>query len=65
MILGDLGAEVIKVEPVTGDGMRMVEPAVLRLLSVASATSASTSRRERGKEIALSSSSGPTSSTTT
>ena len=24
MILGDLGAEVIKVEPVTGDGMRMV-----------------------------------------
>ena len=23
MILGDLGADVIKVEPVTGDGMRM------------------------------------------
>ena len=23
MIIGDLGAEVIKVEPVTGDGMRM------------------------------------------
>ena len=23
MILGDLGAEVIKVEPVTGDGMRL------------------------------------------
>ena len=22
MILGDLGAEVIKIEPVTGDGMR-------------------------------------------
>ncbi len=27
MILGDLGADVIKVEPVTGDGMRMVNQA--------------------------------------
>src|SRR5215510_5238409 len=27
MILGDLGADVIKVEPVAGDGMRMVNQA--------------------------------------
>jgi crotonobetainyl-CoA:carnitine CoA-transferase CaiB-like acyl-CoA transferase len=32
MIIGDLGADVIKVEPVTGDGMRMAA-------SAASATS--------------------------
>ena len=25
MIIGDLGADVIKVEPVTGDGMRMAD----------------------------------------
>ena len=31
MIIGDLGADVIKVEPVTGDGMRMAAHAVLRL----------------------------------
>ena len=30
MIIGDLGAEVIKVEPVTGDGMRLGGQAVLR-----------------------------------
>ena len=31
MIIGDLGADVIKVEPVTGDGMRTGRQAVLRL----------------------------------
>ena len=52
MVIGDLGADVIKVEPVTGDGMRFGEPAVLRL-PARQARHRARSQERRGHEIAL------------
>ncbi len=42
MIISDLGAEVIKVEPVTGDGMRLAGKPFFGVPARASATSRST-----------------------
>jgi crotonobetainyl-CoA:carnitine CoA-transferase CaiB-like acyl-CoA transferase len=52
MILGDLGADVIKVEPVTGDGMRPVNQAFFGC-SRGKRDIALNIKHERGKEIAL------------
>ena len=52
MILGDLGAEVIKVEPVTGDGMRMVNQPFMGC-SRGKRDIGLNVKSERGKEIAL------------
>ena len=53
MILGDLGADVIKVEPVTGDGMRMVNQPFFGCSARQARHRASTSRAEAGTQIAL------------
>jgi crotonobetainyl-CoA:carnitine CoA-transferase CaiB-like acyl-CoA transferase len=52
MILGDLGADVIKVEPVTGDGMRMVNQPFFGC-SRGKRDIALNVKHERGKQIAL------------
>jgi crotonobetainyl-CoA:carnitine CoA-transferase CaiB-like acyl-CoA transferase len=52
MILGDLGADVIKVEPVTGDGMRMVNQPFFGC-SRGKRDIALNIKSEVGKEIAL------------
>jgi crotonobetainyl-CoA:carnitine CoA-transferase CaiB-like acyl-CoA transferase len=52
MILGDLGADVIKVEPVTGDGMRMVNQPFVGC-SRGKRDIGLNIKSERGKEIAL------------
>jgi crotonobetainyl-CoA:carnitine CoA-transferase CaiB-like acyl-CoA transferase len=52
MILGDLGAEVIKVEPVTGDGMRMVNQPFMGC-SRGKRDIGLNVKSERGREIAL------------
>jgi crotonobetainyl-CoA:carnitine CoA-transferase CaiB-like acyl-CoA transferase len=52
MILGDLGADVIKVEPVTGDGMRMVNQPFFGC-SRGKRDIALNIKSERGREIAL------------
>jgi len=64
MILGDLGADVIKVEPVAGDGMRMVNQAFFGCTR-GKPTSVSTSRATEANRSPFSSSNGPTSSITT
>jgi crotonobetainyl-CoA:carnitine CoA-transferase CaiB-like acyl-CoA transferase len=52
MILGDLGADVIKVEPVAGDGMRMVNQAFFGC-SRGKRDIGLNLKTERGKEVAL------------
>jgi len=64
MILADLGMDVIKVEPVTGDGMRMAGKPFFGA-SAASATSRSMGRRPRATSSRSSSCAGPTPCTTT
>ena len=65
MVIGDLGADVIKVEPVTGDGMRMASAAVLRLPARQAQHRARPQEASAAARSRCNSSSGPTSSTTT
>jgi len=52
MVLGDLGADVIKVEPITGDGMRMVNQPFFGC-SRGKRDIALNIKHERGREVAM------------
>ena len=65
MILGDLGAEIIKVEPVTGDGMRMATKPFFGCRARQARHRARTSRLPKGSRSRRSSSPAPTWCTTT
>ena len=65
MVIGDLGADVIKVEPVTGDGMRMANQPFFGCQRGKREHRARPQERTRARDRARSSSSAPTSCTTT
>ena len=65
MIIGDLGADVIKVEPVTGDGMRFAHQPFIGCQRGKRDIALDLKTRARPRDRARSSSSAPTSSTTT
>ena len=65
MVIGDLGADVIKVEPVTGDGMRMAGQPFFGCQRGKRSIAIDLKNDARARDRARSSSSAPTSCTTT
>ena len=65
MVIGDLGADVIKVEPVTGDGMRMVGKPFFGCQRGKRDIALDLKTRTGPRDRAAARSSGPTSCTTT